>query len=311
MKWKKYGQTIREFALALKITWMKIVKDHNENNKKTSNAILKSRLIQGILDAEPKFGEMLQFTTKNDIIFDNLAIEAEQKYDRFKITQERIGEHQWEGEPTMLNNSRLSESRRQNHDNREDEDDHFRSRTKDHGNQQIYRHSLVNDGRIQHNSKNWSQRESTRYNDMNYSYQRRNNIDQSGKRFSPKMNEQKWHEEDSECFKGTMFQRDAVNLGNEKPTTNSGFPGKNNRFDDNLDQNQQGVYFEEECFNRGEDESYDGIMQEGQYGSVNEDNEDDTGDYRGEYDINDEFDDDYGIEYGRYDEEYDNYLDDL
>ena len=35
MKWKKNGQTIREFALALKITWMKIVKDDNENNKKT------------------------------------------------------------------------------------------------------------------------------------------------------------------------------------------------------------------------------------------------------------------------------------
>ena len=205
----------------------------------------------------------------------------------------------------------MSESKRQDHDNRENEDDHFWPRLQDHGNHQIYRHSLVNDGRIQHNSKHWSQRESTRYNDMNYSYQRRNNIDQSEKRFSPKMNEQKWHEEDSECFKGTIFQGDAINLGNEKPTTNSGFPGNNNRFDDNLDQNQQGFYFEEELLNHGEDESYDEIIQQGQYGSVNEDNEDDTVDYREEFDINDEFDDDYGIEYGRYDEEYDNYLDDL
>ena len=307
MKWRRKGQTIREFALALKITWMKIAKNDNENNKKTSNAILKSRLIQGILDAEPKFGEMLQFTTKNDITFDNLAIEAEQKYDRFKITQERIGEHEWEGEPTMLNNSRLSESKRQNHDNRENEDDHFWPRTQDHGNQHIYRHSLVNDGRIQHNYENWPQKGSTRYNDMNDSYQRRNNIDQSGIRFSPQMNQQRWHEEDSGCFKGSNFQGDANNLASERLRTNSGFPGNNNRFDDNLDQDQQEIYYEEDNFNHGEDESYDGIMQQGQYESVNEDNEDDTGDYREENDINGEFDEDYGIEYGRHDEEHDYY----
>ena len=309
MKWRRKGQTIREFALALKITWMKIAKDDNGKNMKTSNAIMKSRLIQGILDAEPKFGEMLQFTTKNDITFDNLAIEAEQKYDRFKITQERIGEHEWEGEPTMLNNSRLSESKRQGHANHEDEDDHFWPRTQDHGNQHIYRHSLVNDGQIQYNYENWPQRGSTRYNDMNYSYQRRNNIDQSGIRFSPQMNQQKWHE-DSEFFRGTNFQGGANNLDSERPTTNSGFSG-NNRFDDNLDQDQQEIYFEEDSFNHGEDESYDEIMQQGQYESVNEDKEDEIGDYREDYDINDEIDEDYGIEYGRHDEEYDYYLDDL
>ena len=309
MKWRKKGQTIREFALALKITWMKIAKDDNEKNMKTSNAIMKSRLIQGILDAEPKFGEMLQFTTKNDITFDNLAIEAEQKYDRFKITQERIGEHEWEGEPTMLNNSRLSESERQDHDNCENEDDHFWPKTQHHGNQHIYRDSLVNDGQIQYNYENWPQRGSTRYNDMNYSYQRRNNIDQSGIRFSPQMNQQKWHE-DSEFFWGTNFQGGANDLDSERPTTHSGFPG-NSRFDDNLDQEQQEIYFEEESFNHGEDESYDEKMQQGQYGSVNEDKEDDIGDNREDFGINDEFDEDNGIEYGRHDEEYDYYLDDL
>ena len=30
MKWRRKGQTIREFALALKITWMKIAKNDNE-----------------------------------------------------------------------------------------------------------------------------------------------------------------------------------------------------------------------------------------------------------------------------------------
>ena len=149
----------------------------------------------------------------------------------------------------MLNNSRFSESKRQDHDNRENEDDHFWPRTQDHGNQHIYRYPLVNDGRTQHNYENWPQKGSTRYNDMNDSYQRRNNIDQSGIRFSPQMNQQRWHEEDSGCFKGSNFQGDANNLASERLRTNSGFPGNNNRFDDNLDQDQQEIYFEEDSFN--------------------------------------------------------------
>ena len=304
MKWIQKQQTIREFALALKLTWMKIVKDDDENNKKTSNAILNSRLIQGILEADPKFGEILQFTTDNETNFDNLAIEAEQKYDRFKITQERIEEHEWESEPAMLNKSRLSDSEREDRDNQENEDDHFWPRTRNHGNQRIYRQSLVDDGRNQLDDKYWPQEEST-YNDMNHSHQRRNDIDKSGVRFSHQTNQQAWYDADSECFQGTNFQNDATNLDFERPSNYSGFQGIYNQSDDNLDQDDQETYVKEDRFNHAENESFDPILQQKQYGSVNEDHENDNEDYEEEYDVNDEYDEDYGGEYGRHDVEYD------
>ena len=59
MKWKKKKQTIRQYATALNLTWKKIAKDQAKDNK-TSEAILKNRLMDGISAADPKFGEWLQ-----------------------------------------------------------------------------------------------------------------------------------------------------------------------------------------------------------------------------------------------------------
>ena len=93
MNWKKKKQTIRQYATALNLTWKKIAKDQNKDDK-TSDAILKNRLMDGISAAEPKFGEWLQFTTSNDIEFKKLAIEAENKYDVLRTTRERVYENE-------------------------------------------------------------------------------------------------------------------------------------------------------------------------------------------------------------------------
>ena len=102
MIWKKKKQTIRQYATALDLTWKKIAKDQTKDDK-TSDAILKNRLIDGISAAEPKFGEWLQFTTSADTDFKKLAIEAENKYDVFKANRERVQEHEWEEEPSFFN----------------------------------------------------------------------------------------------------------------------------------------------------------------------------------------------------------------
>ena len=65
MNWKKKKQTIRQYATALNLTWKKIAKNQQKGDK-TSDAILKSRLMDGISAAEPKFGKWLQFTTAAD-----------------------------------------------------------------------------------------------------------------------------------------------------------------------------------------------------------------------------------------------------
>ena len=114
MKWKKKKQTIRQYATALNLTWKKIAKDQAKDNK-TSEAILKNRLMDGISAADPKFGEWLQFTTAADIEFKKLAIEAENKYDVFKTTRERVYEHEWEDEPTFFNKEK-SKSRKKEPD---------------------------------------------------------------------------------------------------------------------------------------------------------------------------------------------------
>ena len=102
MVWKKKKQTIRQYATALSLTWKKIAKDQ-QGDDKTADAILKNRLIDGISAAEPKFGEWLQFTTATDTAFKDLAIEAENKYDVFKANRERVQEHEWEEEPSFFN----------------------------------------------------------------------------------------------------------------------------------------------------------------------------------------------------------------
>ena len=105
MEWRKKKQTIREYAVALRITWKKIVKD-DVAIAETTASILKCRLLDGISKAEPKFGEWLQLTTRDDIEFKVLASEADDKYDIFKANQERIYEHDREEESAFLNSQR-------------------------------------------------------------------------------------------------------------------------------------------------------------------------------------------------------------
>ena len=111
MNWKKKIQTIRQYATALNLTWKKIAKDQNKEDK-TSDAILKNRLMDGISAAEPKFGEWLQFTTAADTDFKKLAIEAENKYDVFKVNRERVHEHEWEEEQSFYNKENVKEGNR-------------------------------------------------------------------------------------------------------------------------------------------------------------------------------------------------------
>ena len=112
MNWKKKKQTIRQYATALDLTWKKIAKNQTKDDK-TSDAILKNRLMDGISAAEPKFGEMLRFTTTADTEFKKLAIEAEHKYDTFKATRERVHEQEWEEEQSFFNKENVKEGNRQ------------------------------------------------------------------------------------------------------------------------------------------------------------------------------------------------------
>jgi len=111
MIWKKKKQTIREYATTLNLTWKKIAKNQQKGDK-TSDAILKARLMDGIAAAEPKFGELLQFTTAAETDFNKLAIEAEYKYDTFKATRERVHEHEWEEEQSFFNKENFKERNR-------------------------------------------------------------------------------------------------------------------------------------------------------------------------------------------------------
>ena len=108
MNWKKKKQTIRQYATALNLTWKKIAKNQQKGDK-TSDAILKSRLMDGISAAEPKFGEWLRFTTAADTEFKKLAVEAENKYDVFKANRERVHEHEWEEEQSFYNKENVKE----------------------------------------------------------------------------------------------------------------------------------------------------------------------------------------------------------
>ena len=105
MVWRKKTQTIRQYATALSLTWKKIAKDHKKDDK-TSDAILKNRLMDGLSAAEPKFGEWLQFTTSPETDFNKLAVEAENKYDVFKSNRERVLENNWEEEASFFNDER-------------------------------------------------------------------------------------------------------------------------------------------------------------------------------------------------------------
>ena len=108
MNWKKKKQTIRQYATALDLTWKKIAKNQTKDDK-TSDAILKNRLMDGISAAEPKFGEWLQFTTTAEVDFKTLAVEAENKYDVFKVNRERVHEHEWEEEPSFFNKEKIKD----------------------------------------------------------------------------------------------------------------------------------------------------------------------------------------------------------
>ena len=108
MNWKKKKQTIRQYATALNLTWKKIAKNKMKEDK-TSDAILKNRLMEGISAAEPKFGEWLQFTTTAETDFKTLAVEAENKYDVFKANRERVHEHEWEEEPSFFNKEKTND----------------------------------------------------------------------------------------------------------------------------------------------------------------------------------------------------------
>ena len=130
MNWKKKKQTIRQYATALNLTWKKIAKDQNKEDK-TSDAILKNRLMDGISAAEPKFGEWLQFTTSPDTEFKKLAIEAENKYDVFKTTRERVYENEWEEAPSFFNKEKSSEENQpRNQKNQKKEPDRSNENTK-------------------------------------------------------------------------------------------------------------------------------------------------------------------------------------
>ena len=106
-KWRKNKQSIREFAAVLNIMWRKIegaADDKTNNNAKTSEAILKNRLLDAIKEADPKFGSSLEFyITDGTLTFKELASKAELKYDLYKENSERIAESEWDKELMFMN----------------------------------------------------------------------------------------------------------------------------------------------------------------------------------------------------------------
>ena len=99
--WRKEEETLREFAMKLILLWKMITKTGDFSNR---DEILKCRLIQGILEVEPEFGKMLQFTMKADATFKELTIQAEQKFDVFKNTLDRSAKNKVEYENGIYNN---------------------------------------------------------------------------------------------------------------------------------------------------------------------------------------------------------------
>ena len=106
-KWRKNKQSIREFAAVLNIMWRKIegaADDKVNKNAKTSEAILKNRLLDAIKEADPKFGSSLEFyITDATMTFKELASKAELKYDLYKENSERIAESEWDKELMFMN----------------------------------------------------------------------------------------------------------------------------------------------------------------------------------------------------------------
>ena len=164
-RWKKNKQSIREFAAVLNIMWRKIegaADNTAKTNDKTSEAILKNRLLDAIKEADPKFGSSLEFfITDATLTFKELATKAELKYDLYKENSERIAESEWDKDLMFLN----AESQNKENQN-PDEKKSFRRDYQYYGNQGRPRYEKYNnrffpwdryDGQ-----RNWVERENTR-----------------------------------------------------------------------------------------------------------------------------------------------------
>lgn len=216
MVWRKKKQTIRQYATALNLVWKKIAKDQKGEDK-TSEAILKNRLMDGISAAEPKFGEWLQFTTAAETDFNKLAIEAENKYDVFQSTRERVMEHDWENGTSFFNGQK------------EDDDDQDKSSkgSKRDSNRNHQRNSCENDKRNQNNffqgqrrnnpngNSNWQSRA---YDFRSQGFDRNDGFD---RQWQPRMNQMqnnRWNAYDQEFYQpqGRNFgRRNFFNDGDE------------------------------------------------------------------------------------------------
>ena len=121
-RWRKNKQSIREFAAVLNIMWRKIegaADDKDSKSAKTSEAILKNRLLDAIKEADPKFGSSLEFyITDSTLTFKELASKAELKYDLYKENSERIAESEWDKELMFLNAENQSRERSDRNDSR-------------------------------------------------------------------------------------------------------------------------------------------------------------------------------------------------
>ena len=149
--------------------------------------------MDGISAAEPKFGEWLQFTTAAETDFKTLAVEAENKYDVFKVNRERVHEHEWEEEQSFFNKEKIKdENQTKNSKNQKNELDHnngnIRRDEATHSRSNMFPNHRREqyDGDMGRRSQQWGPR--PRYHDQTLNYQ-----NQRQPNWGPPRNQPSWH----------------------------------------------------------------------------------------------------------------------
>ena len=133
LKWRKNRQSIREFAAILNMKWRKITSAANDQGDKGDNcsqAILKNRLLDAIKEADPKFGQSLEFfLTDTSSTLKELASQAELKYDLYIENEERISESSYDND-IMLYNSEFQTKRSKRKKNKDQSNQWFQNQHK-------------------------------------------------------------------------------------------------------------------------------------------------------------------------------------